>query len=168
MASSTPSSGTVEPVAVPDERLEPAGEDADHRVARALVGEPHLGEPGLLLGELRDAPPERVGERLRTEADREQGHLVGDPAAQELVLVLEPGMLVLLADVLVAAEHEHGVEVTCRLRGGTDLPLDELVTLGRDDVAEDLRPNERPVIDGEHAHGANVPNRSCMLRLVFG
>jgi hypothetical protein len=93
-----------------------------------------------------------VRERLPAEADAEQRLLLGDPAAQELVLVVEPGVVGLLADVHPPAEDEHRVEPVRRraLRG--QLPLDELVALLADDVAEELRAHERPVGDGEDAH----------------
>ena len=108
-----------------------------------------------------------MGERLGAEADREQRRPVGNPPPEELVLVVEPGMVVLLADVLVASEDENRVEVAHGLRGRADLPLDELVPFGGDHVAEGLRPNERPMIDGEHAHGRTVSNPSCMLSAVL-
>jgi hypothetical protein len=73
------------PVAVPTSASNRVG----RRSTARAVGEPHLGEPGLLLAELRDAPP-NAWERLRTGQIANRG-IVGDPAAQELVLVLEPG-----------------------------------------------------------------------------
>ncbi len=60
----------------------------------------------------------------------------------------------LVADVLVAAEHHHGIE---RQRGRAvqaDVPLEQLVTVLCDHVGEQLRPNERPMDDGEHTHHA--------------
>ena len=65
---------------------------------------------------------------------------------------LEPGVLVLLADVLVPAEHERRVERRRRVAAATDLPLDQLVPGLADHVAEELGADERAVDDREHAH----------------
>src|SRR5262249_44591214 len=69
----------------------------------------------------------RVGERLPAEADAEQRPLLGHPLPQELVLVLEPGVVGLFADVHPPAEHEHRVEAVGRRpllrRAPPDTPL---------------------------------------------
>ena len=91
-------------------------------------------------------------ERLGAEADREERRPRGDESAQQLVLLLEPRVAALFADVLVAAEHERRVKLAGGARLGSDLPLDELVPALADHLAEELRPNLRPVVDGEDAH----------------
>ena len=94
---------------------------------------------------------------LRPEADREERDLLGDELAEQVVLLLEPGVLGLLADVLVPAEDEHGVERAGGLRLACDRPFDELVPLGGDHLAEELGSNEPPVRHSQHPHRAN-PN----------
>ena len=74
-------------------------------------------------------------------------------------------MLELLADVLGAAEHEHGVEAGRRRALRANVPLDELVPVVGDHVAEELGAHGRPVDDGEHAHHAvGTPSSSSSLR----
>ena len=74
-------------------------------------------------------------------------------------------MLELLADVLIAAEHEDGVEAGRRRALRANVPDGELVPLVGDDVAEQLGLHGRPVRDGEHAHHAvGTPSSSSSLR----
>src|SRR5262249_55460593 len=84
--------------------------------------------------------------------DAEQRLLLGHPPTQEVVLLLEPGVVGLFAHVHQTAEHEHRVEAVRRRPLRRQLPLDELLTLPANDLAEELRANERPVGDGEDAH----------------
>ena len=94
-------------------------------------------------------------ERLATEADAEQGRAFGDPAPQGVVLLVQPGVLELVTDVLIAAEDDHGVELGRRRHAArADVPFDELVSVLDDHVGEHLRPDVRAVRDGEHAHQA--------------
>ena len=61
----------------------------------------------------------------------------------------------LLADVLVAAEHEDGVVAVCRRRAALhDLPADHIVAVLGAHVGEELRLDEWTVGDGEDAHHA--------------
>ena len=73
--------GHLEAVGVADERLETRWEDAEHRVAGALVGQPRLDETGLLGGQQLHPRAEGVGERLRAEAHGEERRLVRDELA---------------------------------------------------------------------------------------
>ena len=100
----------------------------------------------------RHAAAGRVCERLPAETHAEERLLLGDPAAEQLVLLVEPGVRRLFADIHAAAEDEHGVETLRRRALRRELPLDELVPLRTDDVAEELRPDERAVGECEHAH----------------
>ena len=93
-----------------------------------------------------------VGERLPAEADAEQRQLGRDPAAQQLVLVVEPGVVRLLADVHAPAEDHHGVEAVRRRALHRQLPLDELVPLLAHDLAEPLGADAWAVDEGENAH----------------
>src|SRR6478672_15555 len=142
------------------ERLEPLRQDAEHGIARALRrqlgGEEAAERPS---GRAHDAA-HGVCERLRAEADAEEWRLVGDPGAQRVVLLVEPWVLDLLADVLVAAEDHHGVDVARRPPLTGDVPGQELVPVGLEHVAEELGPRVVAVYHGEDAHQA-VGTPSC-------
>jgi hypothetical protein len=150
----------LEGVGVREQGLEAVGEDAEHRVAPALVGERDLVEPGLPARRAADPPAGRVRERLAPEADGEERRPRRDEAAQELVLVAEPRMRGLLADVHPPAEDEDGVEAGRRRPLRRQLPLDELVARLTDGVAEELGADERAVDEGEDAHAPTVARRA--------
>src|SRR5581483_351207 len=135
----------LEGVGVREQGLEAVGEDAEHRVAPALVGARDLVEPGLPARRAADPPAGRVRERLAPEADGEERRPRRDEAAQELVLVAEPRMRGLLADVHPPAEDEDGVEAGRRRPLRRQLPLDELVARLTDGVAEELGADEPTV-----------------------
>src|SRR5207237_7954052 len=101
----------LERVAVAEERLEPRRQNADDRVAHAFFGQLDLAEADLRLRHLRDARARGVCERLRAEAEPEHRRSVVDPRAQQLVLVFEPRVALLLADVRRAPEEHHRVEL---------------------------------------------------------
>ena len=104
-------------------------------------------------------------ERLRAEADPEQRRLLLDPAEKRGVLVSQPRVSALLADVLVAAEHEHGVEAVRRCSLRADVPLDQLVAVLREDVGEDLGTDVRAMDDREDPHQAvGTDSSSSSLR----
>src|SRR5262249_41917404 len=91
----------------------------------------------------------------RAEADGEEGRPVVDPAPERRVLLVQPRMLELLADVLLAAEHDHRVDIRGRRRPPRDdVPLEELMAFVDDHVAEELGPAVRSVRDGGARHGA--------------
>src|SRR5579862_8352576 len=73
-------------------------------------------------------------------------------------------MLVLLADVLGAAEHEHRVVAVARRASHTDVPLHELVTALADHVAEQLGSHVGPVGDRDHPHATGTCSSSSNLR----
>ena len=93
-------------------------------------------------------------QRLGAEADAEQRRALVHPVVERLVLLVQPRVLHLVADVLVAAEHHDGVELARRRALQADVPLLQLVAVLGDHVGEELGPHERPVGDGEHAHQA--------------
>src|SRR5690348_426581 len=73
--------GNPEAVGVSEERLEAWRQHAQDRIAQALVGQPDLVEARLLPAEQGDRAAERMGERLRAEADPEERRLARDPVA---------------------------------------------------------------------------------------
>ena len=146
-------------------RAEPLRQDAEHRVTLAL-GVSTVSWKPTSAGSIRPtgqpsacasvwAPRQIPSTRL----------LVLDPAAERAVFLVQPRMLELLADVLGTAEHEHCVEAVGRCALVADVPLDELVAVLGDHVAEHLRPDGRPVDDREHAHQAfGTDSSSSSLR----
>ncbi len=104
-------------------------------------------------------------ERLRAQAHAEERSPLGDEASQRLVLLAQPGMLELLADVLVAAEHQHRIGAVGRCALQSDVPLHQLVPGADDHVAEQLGPHEWAVNDREHLHQAvGIFSSSSSLR----
>ena len=74
-------------------------------------------------------------------------------------------MFELLADVLVAAKHEHRIGAVGRTALRADIPFHELVPFSCDHVAEQLRPHQRAVDDREHLHQAvGIFSSSSSLR----
>src|SRR5206468_7812220 len=116
-----------------------------------------LVEAGQRRREPCDPRTERMRERLRAEAHAEERRAIGDPRPEQLVLVVQPGVAQLIADVLVAAEDEDGLEaVRRRAAARREIDLDELVSLLADDLAEELRADERAVRYGQDLHGGIV------------
>ncbi len=103
-------------------------------------------------------------ERLRAEAHAEQRRASVDPAPQRVVLLVQPRMLDLFADVLVAAEHHHRVEVRRRRALRPDVPLDELVAVFGKNLGEELGACVVRVDDGEDPHAVGMFSSSSSLR----
>src|SRR5207247_4841348 len=96
-------------------------------------------------------------ERLRAQAHAEDGRAVCDPRPEEVILVVQPRVPQLLANILVAAEDENGVEAVRRgAAPRREIDLDELVSLLAHDLAEELRADERTVRYGQDLHGRIV------------
>ena len=84
---------------------------------------------------------------------------------QRLVLLVQPGILDLLADVLLAAEDEHRVvALPWRRTLRADVPRQQLVARSDDHVAEELGLHQRAVRDREHDHAVGTSSSSSSLR----
>src|SRR5581483_11684607 len=142
----------LEGIAVRVERLEAAGQRAEHGIGGAGVGELGLVEAAELPLDRSHVRAERVCQRLRPETDREHRCPVVDPATQRLVLLVQPRVLGLLTDVLVAAEHHYRVDVLRRRAVRAHVPEQELVAVLGEHLLEELRTCVRAVNDCEHAH----------------
>src|SRR3954452_7561742 len=158
--------GHREPVALRVHRLEAPRQDAQDGVVDARRRQLGLVEARERSGsDAVDEGSEGVRERLRTQAHAEQRRALGDPAAERLVLLVQPRVLDLLAHVLLAAENEHGVVALSRRSAlRADVPRQQVMPFAGDHVTEELGLDERPMRDREHDHAAGTSCSSSSRR----
>jgi hypothetical protein len=109
------------------------------------------------------------GEELAAEADAHERLAAVQRLPYEVVLVHEPGMLVLLVHMHRAAEDDESVEALGCLgrRPLRDVPLEKLVVALADDIREE--PGRAVVLVGqaEDAHGASLGKTAGPRAVLF-
>jgi rhodanese-related sulfurtransferase len=147
--------GHVERVLVHGEDVELVRKWAEQWIVLRVVGQRDSHEAALALRRRADMCDRGLRQQLAPEANAKHGHLTLDEGPDQLVLVAQPGMLVLLVDVHLAAEDEHGVVPVGggkRVRIVNDGALDELVPVRAHDVAVELRAHVGAVHERQDPH----------------